>query len=222
MNSKDFADMYLNVMPDDFILKTNYIILSDRISLMTQEFDNCITAIVLYPNTIVMMESGVENFIMAYEKQLQGIDEAKIIADILKLQFNKPDENFILLTSTSELKIYNFLKQFRDIVYEHYGYFIYDYMEWLYLDLDEVIPCKDPHKTKKAIAKSVNAWMDNVCYNAIELSNDDPELAEEYITSAVKGESKDTLIDYMKSKDLEVKDKYSKKDMIEQIVTVLM
>lgn len=127
MNSSTFFKIFLDESPKK-ILKTQYVIASDRIRKGNRYNDNVIIGNLLLPTSGVLMsfnnDEDHKEFQSKYRSQLHGRAKT-LIATLIKASIEE-QYTLVILTTSMEAK-FGFLKILEEWVFDVFKYPIYDY-----------------------------------------------------------------------------------------------
>ncbi len=157
MTSKDL-DLFFNNETDDAILNAQYVIVSNRIRRARIEYENIMTASVLFPDPSVMVAFSDDEFKSAYIEQLN--QNISLIA-VLVTEAIIHKYNIIFLCTRNEAKLSKFIYILADFIYDEFEYPVYKYRDLAsgkieLVDIDEARAYKKAKAyIKDAKAKSV-------------------------------------------------------------------
>ena len=157
MTSKDL-DLFFNNETDDAILNAQYVIVSNRIRRARIEYENIMTALVLFPDPAVMTAFSNDEFKNAYIEQLN--QNISLIA-VLVTEAIIHKYNIIFLCTRNETKLSKFIYILADFIYDEFEYPVYRYKDLAsgkikLIDIDEARAYKKAKAyIKDAKAKSV-------------------------------------------------------------------
>jgi hypothetical protein len=210
MNSKVFFDVYLQREKYKTMMKSDYIIASDRIRRSSTK----------WANTIIVKKDFVPSahcYSMGTEEEMRQVYFDELSTNATALSFLvlmikesiENDTNFILLTSKIESKIH-YLDWLAEFVYEKFGYPIIDYN--LFVKKGYVLKYNkaDVLKRVKRLAKLVEKRSEEAIIRS-NSSGGKAALKERY-----RQMSKKELIKRLKSMDLYY-DNMSKSEMIDTL-----
>jgi hypothetical protein len=149
MTSKEM-DLFLNNETDESILDAQYVIVSNRIR-RRGIYDNAITANVLFPDPLVMMNISTGDIVNAYYNQLSKNKTllAVLISDVI---IHK--HNIIFLCTKNEFKLCKHLDLIANFIYNEFEYPVYRYKDLAKGNID--IIDYDESKVYKKCMKIVN------------------------------------------------------------------
>lgn len=161
MDSRVFAELYLDNESDKDILRAQYVVISYRIRRRSSETvgekerwpNISIQAKLLMPDRETMSAADSESFLMKYYDQLE--EYRGYLAYLVNAVVRDPSINIIFLSSENESKRYRYLSVLAEYIYETFGYPCYNYKLYVYgCDLISYDPKKVLQKTQRAITVS--------------------------------------------------------------------
>ena len=147
MDSKVFRNEFLVNEKDNDILKTQYVIISNRIRKRDPSFTNIVSfTSKLYPDQEVMCCKDARDMEDAYYNQL---DKCCVSLAILVKGCVEEDMNIVFICNPQEMK-FGYIPLLAEYIYEKLGYPVYDYTLYAH-DAH-----KKPRYDKKVVKKRYN------------------------------------------------------------------
>lgn len=126
IDSKTFIDIFLQLEDDDVILDSQYVIISNYLSVKNVQ-NNIVNYITLYPGPEVLGTIDKETQNSRYYDYLK--ERESLLATMVTYSI-KEDVNIIMICNDKEYKI-GYLTYIANFIYEVFGYPVYDYIEYI-------------------------------------------------------------------------------------------
>lgn len=208
MTSKVFQNDFLTNESDADILKAQYVIVSTRIRVREKNkwknIINCMNT--LFPSPTVMSTLDVDDMRDRYKEEMRENNLA-LLASLVNLCVTK-DFNIIFICTHSERKLH-YLEFLADLIYEEFGYPVYEYRMYSY-GISKIINY-DKEKVKKRSEKFIR----NAKKEYYKKIKDDKE-RNKAMMKDFKSMKKSELVKMLKKHNL-YKKGMDKEDMLEMI-----